>query len=84
MRLKAIVGISYPDASCLKMVQDAGGLSKLTDKQRGSVKTKYVKPGGYCDDIPEASRKNFIRFGYVEEVGSTSAASNTKPRTAKR
>jgi hypothetical protein len=82
MRLRAIVGISYPDSSSLKIVQKAGGLSKLTDEQQAKVTIKNVNPGGYCDDIPEASRKNFLKFGYIKEVDSVA----TKPKrgTAKR
>jgi len=81
-RLKAVVGISYPNAASLKIVQKAGGLSKLTDAQREKVTIKNVKPGGFCDDIPEASRKNFLRFGYIKEVDSGS--SKPKPGSRKR
>ena len=82
MRLKAIVGISYPDSASLKIVQKAGGLSKLSEQQRAKVKIKNVKPGGFCDDLPEASRKNFLKFKYVKEVESS--AKRPLRGTAKR
>ena len=77
MRLKAIVGISYPDSASLKIVQKAGGLSKLSDEQRAKVKIKNVKAGGFCDDIPEDSRKNFLKLGYIREVESKTSASKS-------
>jgi len=67
-RLRAVVGVSYPDPSSLPIVEKAGGLSKLSDDERAKVKIKNVKPGGYCDDLPQKSIKNFIKWGYVVEV----------------
>lgn len=67
-RLRAVVGVSYPDPSSLAIVEKAGGLSKLTDEQRKQVKVKEVKPGGFCDDIPKKSVKSFLKWGYIREV----------------
>ena len=76
MRLKAVVGVSYPDAASLKIVQKAGGLSKLSEEQRAKVKIKNVKAGGFCDDIPESSREGFLKLGYIKEVESKVSAPN--------
>jgi hypothetical protein len=83
MRLKAVVGVSYPDAASLKIVEKAGGLSKLTDQQRARVKVKNVKAGGFCDDIPESARKGFLRLGYIRKVSETES-SEVKPKTRTR
>jgi hypothetical protein len=74
MRLRAVVGMSYPDAASLKIVEKAGGLSKLTDDQLKKVKIINVKAGGFCDDIPEKSRKNFLKCGYIREVDPSGSA----------
>lgn len=83
MRLKAIVGISYPDASSLKIVQKAGGLSKLTDEQRAKVKIRNIKAGGFCDDLPETSLRSFLKLGYVKEVISSKSI-EPQGRTGKK
>jgi|TARA_R110000824_G_scaffold21078_6_gene78873 hypothetical protein len=84
MRLKALVGISYPDAASLGIVLKAGGLSKLDDEQLAKVKMRNVKPGGFCDDIPEASKKSFLKFGYIEKVGDKDASTETIAVTSRK
>tara|TARA_R110000824_G_scaffold8899_3_gene40388 strand:- start:4880 stop:5119 length:240 start_codon:yes stop_codon:yes gene_type:complete len=69
-RLRAVVGVSYPDPTSLAIVEKAGGLSKLSDEQRAKVKMKDVKAGGFCDDMPAKSIKNFLKWGYIREVDS--------------
>ena len=66
-RLRAVVGVSYPDPASLAIVEKAGGLSKLSDEQRAKVKMKDVKAGGFCDDIPKKSVKSFLKWGYIRE-----------------
>jgi|TARA_R110000824_G_scaffold77787_2_gene196626 hypothetical protein len=67
-RLRAVVGISYPDPASLAIVEKAGGLSKLTDEQRVKVKIKDVKAGGFCDDMPKKSVKDFLKWGYIRQI----------------
>ena len=73
-RLKAKKGLTYPDAAGLKIVREAGGMSKLTDEQRKRVNLKHVKVGEFCDDLPEESREWLIESGKVEEIEATPAA----------
>lgn len=67
-RLKAKKGLTYPDASSLKIVREAGGISKLTKEQRKKVKLKRVEPGKFCDDLPEESMEWMIARGDVEVI----------------
>jgi len=64
-RLKAKIGLTYPDASSLEIVREAGGLSKLTPEQRAKVKLREIKPGEWCDDVPKESREHLIEKGTV-------------------
>lgn len=76
-RLRAVVGVSYPDPASLAIVEKAGGLSKLSDEQRAKVKIKDVRVGGFCDDMPKKSVKDFLKWGYIREVDS-------EPKKAKK
>lgn len=60
----------YPaDAASLKIIRDSGGLSKMTDEQRSSLKFKTVHVGDDCTDMPEPARGIYLERGWiVEEV----------------
>ena len=80
MRLRANVGISYPDPESLKIVEKAGGLSKLTDEQRAKVKIRDIKAGGFCDDMPQKSIKSFLKLGYIREVDLSGSPKSGKKK----
>lgn len=82
-RLKAVIGLTYPEPKSLELVLEAGGLSKLTAKQRAKVKLRYVKPGEWCDDLPECSRDHLITKGSVIKVAIEEKSSIT-PITPRR
>ena len=67
-RLRALVGLDYPTPQSLSIVNEAGGLSKLTPEQRKKVKTKRVEAGGWCDDIPASALPYLLQARQVEEV----------------
>ena len=81
-RLRAVKGISYPDAKSLPIVVEAGGMSKLTAEQREQVKIRNVKPGEWCDDLPGISRDHMLSSGSVEEIEADPVKRAT-PRRAK-
>ena len=70
-RLRAVVGLEYPDAKSQAVIEAAGGISKLTEAQRDKLKTKKVKPGGVCDDVPPSSLKALLKQGSVVQEGSS-------------
>lgn len=60
---------TYPaDPISLRMVQDAGGVSQLTETQRQKIKFKTVRSGQDCSDMPLSSRAEYVRRGWVLEV----------------
>jgi hypothetical protein len=68
----------YPaDPISLKIVQDAGGLSKLSPEQRLQVKYKRVKAGEDCSDMSASGLAFHLSVGEVIEVGGPSVV--TKP-----
>ena len=67
-RYRALVGLDYPTPQSLAIVNQAGGLSKLTPEQRAKVKTKRVEPGGWCDDVPASALPYLLEAQKVEEV----------------
>ena len=84
-RLRAVVGLEYPDAKGQAVIKNAGGISKLTAAQRSKLKTKKVKPGGFCDDVPPSSLKVLLKQGSVVRVGSSEdegAWTSPKPKRA--
>ncbi len=85
-RLRALVGLSYPDAKSLPIVLGAGGMKKLSEEQRKRVKLRQVKPGGWCDDLPAISRAYRLGRGHVEEVDAApvSASGETPRRVPKK
>lgn len=69
MRLKAKKGLTYPeDDKSLRIVRDAGGISKLTEEQMVRVRLKDVVVGEWCDDLPSECREHLIKKGAVEVV----------------
>ncbi len=79
-RLRAVRGLSYPDATGLPAVLKAGGLSKLSPEERAAVKFRRVEPGGWCDDLPEISRVALLAAGDVEEIESGVGVEKNAPR----
>ena len=67
-RLRALVGLNYPTPQSLAIVNQAGGLSKLTTEQRTKVKNKRVEAGGWCDDVPASALPYLLQARQVEEV----------------
>ena len=79
-KLLATGDLVYPTPAGLKIVEEAGGMSKLSPEQRERVKLKHVKAGGYCDDLPSISRDSLIASGKVTESGKTSEQKVVKGR----
>ena len=68
-RLRARRGFAYPATSeGLRLVREAGGLSKMTPAERARVRYRTVQPGGWCDDMPEESVALYVARGEVELV----------------
>jgi hypothetical protein len=68
-QLIAVIGFAYPaDAESLRLVREAGGLSKLTKSQRGKAKYKRVEPGEDCSDMPAESVAVYLSRGEVTRV----------------
>ena len=64
--------LSYPaDPFSLKIVQDAGGLSKLSPEERAQVKYKRVGAGEDCSDLYASALEFHLSVGEVIEVGGT-------------
>ena len=74
MVYKALVGLEYPDKKSQEVINEAGGISKLTKALRSKLKTKAAKAGSSCDDVPVSSLKWLLKQGLIETgKGSTSA-----------
>ena len=67
-RLRALNGMTYPIGSSLELVRKAGGISKLTDDQRASLKVRRVQSGEWCDDLPAESVDGLVASRDVEVV----------------
>ena len=85
-RLRALHGLLYPDAKSLPIVLEAGGMSKLSEEQLEKVTLRRVKPGQWCDDLPEVSRAYRLERGHVEEVDVSPAGGSggTAPKRSSR
>lgn len=60
----------YPaDPTSLKIVQDAGGVSKLSPEQRLQVTYKKVAAGEDCSDMPPSALAFHLSVGEVIEDG---------------
>jgi len=63
----------YPTPASLKIVQAAGGVSKLTPAQRERVTFKTVTAGSYCDDLPAVSKARLLASGQVIDMDKTAS-----------
>lgn len=72
-------GFTYPIGESLAMVREAGGLSRLTPEQRGSLTLKRVEIGECCDDMPAESAAIFLSRGEIETYDEPSVLSAPKP-----
>ena len=80
-QLRALVGLTYPSPESLEMVKRAGGISKLSNRQKSKLVLIERKPGQFCNDLPTSSLKDQLKRGNVEIVGeskTTKAAGRTK------
>lgn len=66
MSLFAVIGLTYPVGESARLVVSRGGVSKLNEEERKSLKWRRVLPGGACDDLPKESVSEQIRIGRVE------------------
>lgn len=73
-QLRALVGLTYPSPESLEMVKRAGGISKLSDKQRSKLVLIERKPGQFCNDLPASSLEYQLKRGSVEIVGESKTA----------
>jgi hypothetical protein len=72
-------GFRYPvGADSLRLVREAGGLSKLTPEQLATVTFKRVEVGEDCSDMPAESVASRIARGEIERVDGPAAAPATK------
>ncbi len=59
---------TYPaDPVSLRKIQDAGGLSKMTDDDRRKLAFKTVKAGQDCSDMPKTAMDVYLARGWVVE-----------------
>lgn len=56
---------NYPTPASLKIIEAAGGRSKLTDEDKKRVMYKTVKSGEDCSDMPQSSLEIFLERGWV-------------------
>lgn len=57
---------TYPaDPVSLRIVQEARGVSEMSEKKRAQVKFKTVRGGEDCSDMPESSAAIFLERGLV-------------------
>jgi hypothetical protein len=62
-------GFTYPgDPDSLRLVREAGGLSKLTPEARARVRMKEVAVGDFCDDMPAEAQARYLERGDLERV----------------
>lgn len=59
---------SYPSGSeSLRILEAAGGRSKLNEDQKSMIKYKTVKEGDDCSDMPQSSLELYLERGWVIE-----------------
>lgn len=56
------------DAESQRIIDLAGGRSKLSEFDKARVKLKTVGPGDDCSDMPESARSVYLERGWIEEV----------------
>ena len=60
---------SYPaNTESLKIIEEAGGRSKLSDEDAERVKYKTVKEGDACDDMPISALNLYLERGWVVDL----------------
>jgi hypothetical protein len=82
-RLRAVVGLRYPDATSAPIVKRAGGISNLTPEQLEKYKQIRRKAGEFCDDVPANVRKHWLEKGVIEEVEVKAPVRKTKTKGGK-
>ncbi len=84
-RLKAIIGLDYPEpGKSLELVRRAGGRKKLSPEDRAKVRIREVAPGDWCDDLPVESRAHLIAKGSVVVVQIEEPVATVKKRWPKK
>ncbi|MCG3776797.1 MAG: hypothetical protein JW395_3668 [Nitrospira sp.] len=70
----------YPaDPISLRLVREAGGVSKLTPEERAKIKFKTVKSGEECSDLPEPAFSIYVERGWILVSESSKPAKPVKP-----
>lgn len=60
--------ISYPgDPVSVRKIQDAGGLSQMTEDDRRKLTFKHVRAGQDCSDMPRLPLEIYVTRGWVVE-----------------
>ncbi len=68
-RYRALRGLDYPaNATVLKRVIKAGGLSKMSPEERATLKYKRVEAGRIAVGIPKVCVPKLLASGKIEEV----------------
>jgi hypothetical protein len=73
MAYRARQNLSYPDPASLRIVQQAGGLSRLSAADRARVRLREVAAGERCDDVPASSVPWMLEQGWIERVSGPAA-----------
>lgn len=58
----------YPTGAGLELVLRKGGLSKLTEAERRTVRFKVVNPGDDCSDMPANGAAERLASGEIARV----------------
>jgi len=82
MKYEALVGLEYPDKRSQETIKKAGGVPKMTAEQRAKLKTKTVKAGSFCDDVPESAVKLLLKQGSIRELATRAPLSSMESSTS--
>ncbi len=67
--------ITYPiDPKAVQAIAKAGGLSRMSAKDRAGIEFRSVEAGGDCSDMPKKLQQVQIQSGNVEIVTPRSTA----------
>lgn len=62
----------YPaDPNSFRLIKNAGGLTKMTEKERAGLKFKTVHAGDDCSDMPQPALGIYLERGWVIVVDDT-------------